>query len=59
MPGETIQTDFSDSQNNVALQREGNRLGLGSHVRLCACAPEAGNLQSRGDLMGTELSVEL
>ncbi len=59
MPGEIIQTDFSDSQNNVALQREGNRLGLGSDVRLCTCAPEARNLQSRGDLIGAELSVEL
>jgi len=53
------QTHFSDSQNNVALQREGNRLGLGPRVRLCTGAPEAGDLQSRGDLIGAELSVEL
>jgi len=59
MPEEIIQTDFSDSQNNVALQCERNRLGLGSDVRLGRCAPEAGNLQSRGDLIGAELSVEL
>jgi hypothetical protein len=54
-----VLTHFPDCQYDVALQREGNRLWVGPHIWLCRCAPEAGNLQSRGYWISTKLSVEL
>jgi len=52
-------THFPDCQNDVALQREGDRLWVGPDIWLCRCTPEAGNLQSRGHLISPKLPIEL
>ena len=52
-------THFSDCQNDVALQRERDRLWVRPDIWLCRRAAEAGNLQSRGNLISSKLPIEL
>ena len=59
MSENVARTHFPDCQNDVALQREGDRLWVGSDIWLCRCPPKSGNLQSRGHLISTKLPIEL
>lgn len=59
VPENVVQTHFPDCQNDVALQREGDRLWIRLDIGLCRCPPKAGNLQSLGHLISTKLPVEL
>jgi hypothetical protein len=54
-----IHTYFPDSQNNVTLQYQGDRIGIGSKVWFGGCTSEARDLQNRRNLIRPKLSVEL